>query len=145
MPMTGCGKSINECLGMSSTCQDVDLLTLIYLNEKRLGNTSHLVSNHYCDLCDLKWQQRWLGEWNASFTLQFCYWRLKSWEGRHPCRTFERCSNTLWSMGGLEGFQASIKDKDNHTPCLAGGCVSGSSHLSGAHILALFYRLSKFC
>lgn len=21
-------------------------------------NTSHLVSNHYCDLCDLKWQQR---------------------------------------------------------------------------------------
>ena len=37
MPMTGCGKSINECLGMSSTCQDVDLLILICLNEKRPG------------------------------------------------------------------------------------------------------------
>ena len=135
----------HKWVGMSSTCQDVDLLILIYLNEKSLGNTSHLVSNHFCDLCDLKWQQRWLGEWDASYTLQFSYWRLKSWEGRHPCRIFERCNNTLWSMGGSEGFQASIKDKDNHTPCFAGGCVSGSSHLSGAHILALFYRLSKYC
>ena len=112
----------HKWVGMSSTCQDVDLLILIYLNEKSLGNTSHLVSNHFCDLCDLKWQQRWLGEWDASYTLQFSYWRLKSWEGRHPCRIFERCNNTLWSMGGSEGFQASIKDKDNHTPCFAGGC-----------------------
>ena len=106
-PWEGGGKSINECLGMSSTCQDVDLLILIYLNEKRLGNTNHLVSNHYRELCDLKWQQRWLGEWNARYTLQFSYWRLKSWEGNTACITLESYNRNLWSMGGSEGFQAS--------------------------------------
>lgn len=45
MPMRGGGKGINECLGMSSTCPDVDLVILLYLNEKRIRSTSHLVSN----------------------------------------------------------------------------------------------------
>ena len=57
-PREGDGKGINECLWMSSTCQDVDLPMLIYLNEKRLKNRKYVVSNHYCDLCDLKWRQR---------------------------------------------------------------------------------------
>ena len=70
--------------------------------------------------------------------------RIVHWVVAETVRTVERCNSTLWSMGGSEDFQASVKD--NHTTCFAHTrpSVSSSSQLSGAQVLALFYKLSKF-
>ena len=122
--MTGCGKSINECLGMSSTCQDVDLLILIYLNEKRLGIP--VIWFQIITVASVIWngnRDNWESEMQV-IPCSLAIGGLSHGKGGHPCRTFERCNNTHWGMGGSEGFQASVKDKDNHTPCFAEGSVS---------------------
>ena len=57
--------------------------------------------------------------------------RIVLWVVAETVRTVERCNSTLWSMGGSEGFQASVKD--NHTACFAQGLVFQVHHSSVEH------------
>ena len=59
--------------------------------------------------------------------------RIDHWVVAETVRTFKRCNSTLWSMGGSEGFPASVKDKDNHTACFEGGQVFQVHHISVEH------------
>ena len=132
-PREGGGKSINECLGMSSTCQDVDLLLLIYLNEKRLGNTNHRFQ--IITVNSVIWNES-RDDWESEMQGITCSLAIGGLSHGKERLHVEPWSGTIAPSGAWEDLRVS---RLQEAKCFK------FIHLRGGQILALFYRLSKFC
>ena len=57
----------------------------------------------------------------TTFRMLRGFTRIGHWVAAEKVRTLDRSNSALRSVGGPEGFRASIKDEDDHTPRTAGG------------------------